>query len=196
MIDTTKTLEEQKVQLAQSLTDLNSKVTDLEKIKDALQSAANDNRKLHYQEAGQWARHYSIVRMTIATFAVTACATLIGLKWDELASNEYVWNAPICLWLFASLIFMAFTYQTFDRLNSQMKYKDLLPSQTGEPKGKRAWMLIDAGAIAVSLLTILFGDMAFTRGSCEIYCQLKWALLAVGIGWYVFAIFVQLTKWK
>ncbi len=70
MIDTNKILEEQKVQLAQALTDLNTKVAELEKIKDALQSAGNDNQKLHYQEAGQWARHYSIVRMTIATFAI------------------------------------------------------------------------------------------------------------------------------
>lgn len=203
MIDPNKTIEEQKSDLSKALTDLGSRfanlttrVTELENIKDALQSAANDNRKLHYQEAGQWARHYSTVRMTIGTFSVTACATIIGLKWNELASNEYVWNGPICLWLLSALIFMAFTYQTFDRLNSQMKYRELLPTKPGDVHNKRAWMILDAGAIAIAGLTILFAWLAHTRGSCEIYDFLKMALWLVGLGWIVFALVVQLIWWK
>jgi hypothetical protein len=41
-----------------------------------------ENRRVLYAENGEWARHYSNVRMTVITFVVTACVAILALKWD------------------------------------------------------------------------------------------------------------------
>jgi hypothetical protein len=41
-----------------------------------------ENRRALLAEDGEWARHYSNVRMTVITFVVTACVAILALKWD------------------------------------------------------------------------------------------------------------------
>lgn len=41
-----------------------------------------ETRRVLFEEAGEWARHYSNVRMTVITFVVTACVAILALKWD------------------------------------------------------------------------------------------------------------------
>lgn len=116
-------------------------------------STFKDNRKAHFQEAGNWARHYSTVRMTVLTFTLTTCAALLAWKWQ--ANLKPIWQIS-GLWLLGVLTFWTFTYHTYDRLGSQMRYRPLLP--TG-PDEKPATVHFDWASLVVPAVNL--GVMMF-----------------------------------
>jgi hypothetical protein len=72
-----------------------------------------------YKEFGQWARHYSAVRLTLATFFVTLSFGTIQFRWDkpDLAIGIIalvIFGLGFCLFLF-------FSNLTFDRMRKQME---------------------------------------------------------------------------
>lgn len=116
-------------------------------------STFKDNRKAHFQEAGNWARHYSTVRMTVLTFTLTTCAALLAWKWQ--ADLRPIWQIS-GLWLLGVLTFWTFTYHTYDRLGSQMKYRPLLPAKLNE---KPATVHLDWACLVVPAVNL--GVMMF-----------------------------------
>ncbi len=177
--------------LNDALNKLADRVQTVEKAKDALQSPLNDNRKLLYQEAGQWARHYSTIRMAVTTLAITTCAGVIALKWNGNASSEYVWNVPIVLWLLAFLVFHAFTYQTYKMFNHQLFYRAVLPHGIEKKEAKLSLIIEDSASIIIWLMTLVFGVLAFIYGGVEVFCPLKFALVVAAVGGFFFALIMD-----
>ncbi len=94
-------------------------------------SPLRDNRKLLYQEAGQWARHFSTVRMTVITFTITTCAAFIALQKDWPPNKSVVIPVGI-LWLLGILTFWIFTSYTYHKIRQQQKNHPLLASDFGD----------------------------------------------------------------
>jgi hypothetical protein len=79
----------------------------------------NDLHIAHYNDHGNWARHYSVVRMTVGTFFVTSSFTILGLQWNHpdrgLALLIYLY------FLTGACIFLFFTRLTFKKFEDQRK---------------------------------------------------------------------------
>jgi len=93
---------------------------------EALPNPAQANSKdadirsvlLHeYADRGNWARHYSVVRMTLGTFFITAATGLITLRWDN-PQREIALTAE-ALFLLGVLLFLYFSALTFHEMNKQ-----------------------------------------------------------------------------
>ena len=76
-----------------------------------------------YKDHGDWARHYSTVRMTVGTFFVTASTALIYARWGNPSSSLIAITAS--LFGIGVLVFGYFTYLTFDRMKAQLKRREL-----------------------------------------------------------------------
>lgn len=89
----------------------------------AINVLCRDNAKILFQEAGQWARHFSTVRMTVATFTITSCTAIIALaaKKDGLVTASNVAAPVAVLWALGLCVFWIFTIQTYRKLYQQRK---------------------------------------------------------------------------
>src|SRR4051812_9794034 len=79
----------------------------------------NDLHLAHYNDHGNWARHYSVVRMTVGTFFVTSSFTILGLQW-----NQPDWWLAVLIYLYFLIgagIFLFFTHLTFKKFGDQRK---------------------------------------------------------------------------
>jgi hypothetical protein len=115
------------------------------------------NRTLLYQEAGQWARHYSTVRMTVLTFAITTCTAIVAWKWQSTGPKELETIAiPVgVMWTAGVLIFWVFTKNTYRQVRRQMEKRPLLPCSFGEDYGRRN-VPIDGASFVIPILSGLF----------------------------------------
>lgn len=94
-----------------------------------------DNRKAHYTEAGNWARHFSNVRMTVMTFTITICGTLIAWKWQAGGPPANSLVIPVAiLWSTGVIVFWAFTWHTYDQIRRQQLKRPLLPSRFNDKR--------------------------------------------------------------
>ncbi|MGB7762504.1 MAG: hypothetical protein WBL61_21900 [Bryobacteraceae bacterium] len=75
-----------------------------------------------YGDHGNWARHYSTVRVTLGTFFVTAATGMITLRWDSPQMAIAV-TAGVVL-LIGVILFMVFSYFTFEHMTEQLKIVD------------------------------------------------------------------------
>jgi beta-lactamase regulating signal transducer with metallopeptidase domain len=147
-----------------------------------------ENRRAHFAESGEWARHYSNVRMTVITFVVTACVAILALKWDadvekkmpaapsqgsapttvEAAAKtekrvraEVVANSVALLWILGSLVFQGFTYYTLRRMTSQLKHRGQM-RMPEDPAVLPACPEFDYPSLTIPLISALF-----------VYCLLR-----------------------
>jgi len=75
-----------------------------------------------YSDHGNWARHYSAVRMTLGTFFLTAATGMITLRWDKpQPAVAVVAGAVLGIGVF---LFMVFSGLTFDEMNKQRAVVD------------------------------------------------------------------------
>ena len=79
--------------------ELGKRDADLSTIADKIAEQSrffSENRRTHYDDAGEWSRHYSNVRMTVATFVITSCVAIIALKADKPGSSfsGRRWSVP------------------------------------------------------------------------------------------------------
>jgi hypothetical protein len=72
-----------------------------------------------YKEFGQWARHYSVVRMTVGTFIVTTCFAIMNYRWDspDISLAAFV----LLFFLMGCAIFLMFSHLTFKRMREQIE---------------------------------------------------------------------------
>jgi hypothetical protein len=75
-----------------------------------------------YGDHGQWARHYSTVRMTLGTFFITAATGVITLRWDTPQIAIAV-TAGVIFGI-GLLLFMIFSAFTFKEMNAQFEIVD------------------------------------------------------------------------
>lgn len=95
-----------------------------------------------YGDHGQWARHYSTVRMTLGTFFITAATGVITLRWD----NPQVAIAVTAVVIFSIgvFLFLIFSHLTFEEMNAQFNIADsyrkvLETSPTATPARLKWW---------------------------------------------------------
>lgn len=88
-----------------------------------------------YGDRGQWARHYSTVRMTLGTFFITAATGVITVRWD----TPQLAIAVIAGVIFAigMLLFMTFSALTFREMNAQYEIVDSYRDQLLTPRGEK-----------------------------------------------------------
>jgi hypothetical protein len=141
-----------------------------------------ENRRTRYDDAGEWARHYSTVRMTVATFALTTCVAIIALKGDKSSSEGkiYIGNSVAILWLLGVVIFYVFSYLSYRQSNRQRKYRKNLPTSAEDSKStdNRGFtsMTRDFAWWTVTALTFIFGCFVVTEA-----CQYVWELFKLAI---------------
>jgi len=75
-----------------------------------------------YSDHGQWARHYSTVRMTLGTFFLTAATGMITLRWDSPQPAIGITAGSILA--IGVLLFLIFSHLTFDEMNKQREIVD------------------------------------------------------------------------
>jgi Domain of unknown function (DUF1772) len=78
----------------------------------------NDLHIAHYKDLGEWARHYSIVRMTVGMLFVVLAFGVVLFQWQHPTFGLLVVAAAMAL--FGAIVFGVFTALTFDRLNNQI----------------------------------------------------------------------------
>jgi hypothetical protein len=93
------------------------------------------NARARYADAGAWAVHFSIVRMTVSTFFVTAAWGVVSLKWEE-------YSFPLAMaagvtWLLAGFFLFVFTRATYLRSRRQQKLQELLPTPKSDNSRSR-----------------------------------------------------------
>ena len=85
----------------------------------------------YYGDHGQWARHYSTVRMTLGTFFVTASFGLLQLRWEKPETNVAIVAALICL--FGIIVFLLFSRASFNSMNEQLRIVNAHRTASGLP---------------------------------------------------------------
>ena len=85
-----------------------------------------------FGDHGQWARHYSTVRMTLGTFFITAATGMITLRWDK--PQVAIAVAAAVIFGFGVLLFMIFSAFTFHEMNKQFDIADSYHSKLGGHK--------------------------------------------------------------
>src|SRR5947207_5847369 len=82
-----------------------------------------EDRRTLFEDAGEWSRHYSNVRMTVATFVITSCVAIVALTTDKRLNSWRVGDSVTLLWLLGLFIFYAFTFLTFKERNKQLGHR-------------------------------------------------------------------------
>jgi hypothetical protein len=94
-----------------------------------------------YGDHGNWARHYSTVRVTLGTFFVTAATGMITLRWDN--PQLAVALAAGGVLLIGVVLFMIFSYFTFYHMTEQLNivdsYTAKLKAGSAAAKKPRLW---------------------------------------------------------
>ena len=115
-----------------------------------------------YEDAGEWSRHYSNVRMTVATFVVTSCVAIVALAAEKKPENgihsPHVGNSVCVLWGLGLFIFYAFTFLTFKERNRQLVHRvHLSVPMPDKDRGKKGARVVrDAAAWAMLSINLLF----------------------------------------
>jgi len=110
-----------------------------------------------YHDHGEWARHYSTVRMTLGTFFITAATGIISLRWDNPDPGIAIVAAGV--FLLGLALFVGFTSLTFHEMNSQFRivksYHRKLGSGTDKIPEVGFWKTRSGGLVVV-LATVAF----------------------------------------
>ena len=158
---------------------LTNRVADLEATRDHLKSGAEAllaNRRSRYQEVSQWARHYSTVRMTVTTFLLGLCVTVISFGCNHL--DKYPRQPSVliaaALWLIAVALFTVFTRLTLQMGARAAEHRRNLPVDDAPPPARTSSR--DAASWALTAISFGFAGLVWwTRG----FYSALWFLLAL-----------------
>ena len=153
-----------------------------------------DNAKVLFQEAGQWARHFSTVRMTVATFTITSCTAIVALasKKDGLASPSEVIDPVVILWILGLSVFWIFTVATYRQLYHQRKG---FPVFLGRPlQGSVNYLPFDWASLVIATLCLTVSIFAYLQKDLN-SCFAKTALpLTTAFGIFFLTIYRRLAR--
>lgn len=128
-------------------------------------SAPSDLRKIilqEYSDHGQWARHYSTVRMTLGTFFVTAATGFISLRWDTPGAGVALIAAGI--FFIGVILFLEFSWLTFHEMNKQRELVDTYSTVLNLGRGatsKFSLLRSGTGIVLVIPLIIAFAALDY-----------------------------------
>ena len=160
-----------------------------------------NNNRLLYQEAGQWARHFSIIRMTVMTFTVSASTAIIAYLWkgDEVSarggSNTPVAASVAILWTLGLTVFWLFTFASYTQINRQQKRRPLLPTSAVDFRERKP-LPRDWASLVVALLSLCLALGNLFPGLL-LNSPFKYLLIGAGIiGLLFFFVLKPLVKWS
>ena len=110
-----------------------------------------------YRELGQWARHYSAVRMILGIFFITMSFALLQLRWDN--PHWLVALASVFVFAFGAYFFSFFTRSAFKRMNDQIQIAQDLRRRSGlavHERPPRALLTAGDGLLPVLLFGAVF----------------------------------------
>jgi hypothetical protein len=115
-----------------------------------------ENRRVRFEDSGDWARHYSAVRMTVTTFLVGLSLGIVSFKWekgDPRPGAIFVALAAL-VWISAVVLFIAFTRLTYHEMARARKLK--LPD-TPDDKRTPLHPRWDPASWVLIVVTAIFG---------------------------------------
>ena len=136
-----------------------------------LASGANENARAQFASAGQWAIHFSVVRMTVTTFFVGLSWALISVKWDDYTDD--LGRAAWGIWLLAGFFLAAFTWETNAEAGKQKYCKSFIPHPGSSEKNTKpvrgfgwlnGWVLAVIGIVLLLCCVILLRNRMFWVG--------------------------------
>jgi hypothetical protein len=148
-----KDLEAEVSALRSEIKELAAKVAALSRLLDSALNL-NEGVRTRFQDNGAWAIHYSTVRMTVSTFAISLCLGIMSFKWN--APGFVLVASAVTFWLLGAFVFFWFSYLTLKMMRAQAE-KRLVISQSSAktPSLARMW-LADAPSYIIFALTIIY----------------------------------------
>jgi hypothetical protein len=137
--------EAEKTELEKSIEELSTKVDDASvrlKNIEAVRAPLDfqQNIRTRFQENGNWARHYSTVRMTITTFLIPVSLGILGFKWNPSARPDITFIALSgVVWSSAVILFLVFTRLTFCEMERARLKRNELPGSAAENRSASAF---------------------------------------------------------
>ena len=120
--------------------------TTLSKLPPSAADALIENRRVRFEEAGEWARHYSNVRMGVTPFLITLTVGILAFKWEPQIGLLPGPGAPFVylsftVWVLACFLFFVFTHRTSKQEQNASSHRLYLEVQPPKPvpKSKKYW---------------------------------------------------------
>ena len=161
---------------SEKLAALSAKVEALETRLDLLVTGDTpeqiQNRRVRFGENGNWARHYSTVRMTTTTFLVSLSIGILSFKWNPPAKPELTFlNLAGGVWIAALCLFLAFTRYTYAEMErARVRRRSLPEGEKPEPdkplhprQDMASWIMMVVTAAFGLLLLSLAADPGSRR---------------------------------
>jgi hypothetical protein len=134
-------------------------------------------RRVRFGENGNWARHYSTVRMTTTTLLVSLSIGILSFKWNPPAKPELTFlNLTGGIWIVAICLFLAFTRYTFVEME-RARVRSLALPEGEKPEPDRplhprqdmaSWiMIVVTAAFGLLLLSLSDGGSICPQYSCS-----------------------------
>jgi hypothetical protein len=162
---------------SEELTKLSAKVDGLQARLDLLVSGDTpehiQNRRARFVENGNWARHYSTVRMMTTTFLASLSIGILSFKWDPPAKPELTFlNLTGGLWIAALGLFLTFTRYTYSEMERARLRRQALPEGTKPEPGKPLHPRQDLASWIMIVVTAAFGLLLLSLSDGESICPL------------------------
>ena len=116
------------------------------------------NRRVRFAENGNWARHYSTVRMTTTTFLASLSVGILSFKWNPPAKFDVTFsNLAGGIWIAALCLFLAFSHYTYREMERARRRRRALPEGAQTEADKSLHPRQDMASWLMILLTAAFG---------------------------------------
>jgi succinate dehydrogenase hydrophobic anchor subunit len=166
--------------LSEQLAKLSAKVDGIQTRLDLLVTGDTpehiQNRRVRFAENGNWARHYSTVRMTTTTFLVSLSIGILSFKWNPPAKPEVTFsNLAGGVWIAALCLFLTFTRYTYGEMERARLRRRALPEGAKTEADKSlhprqdmaSWlMIVVTGVFGLLLLSLSGGGSISPLYSC------------------------------
>ena len=157
---------------SEQLTNLSAKVDDLQTRLDLLVTGDTpehiQNRRVRFGENGNWARHYSTVRMTTTTLLVSLSIGILSFRWSPPAKPEPTFlNLAGGVWIAALCLFLAFTRYTYGEMERARLRRRALPEGANPEPDKPLHPRQDMASWIVIVVTAAFGLLLLSLTEAE-----------------------------
>ena len=136
------------------------------------------NCRARYQENGNWARHYSTVRMSVSTFLIPVSLGVASFRWQPPAPPPISFLALSgVVWCSAVLLFVLFTRLTYQEMESARKKREKLPDGVSAGNGSPFHPRSDIASYLLALLTIAYGALMIHLSHVECWHFAPWTTI-------------------
>ena len=164
--------------VSEQLTKLNAKVDGLQARLDLMLTGDTpehiQNRRVRFRENGNWARHYSTVRMTTTTVLVSLSIGILSFKWNPPAKPEPTFvNLAGGVWIAALCLFLVFTRYTYGEMERARLRRRALPEGAKLEPDKPLHPRQDMASWIVIVVTAAFGLLLLSLSDGGSICPLR-----------------------